>query len=167
MTHIFLLIGISTLLACSKVDKVSYEHIPSSAFYQSFNYRDIALSPYKKGDVLLVLDLKQATFSESIIWLGVYTQKPNQTLHIIHVTLHDEHQNINRSLNNSITLNQPVQDTSLFKASVRLLNVSNDRLKAAEQGTLTVTVQYLLDGKPEKVEFIITQRTESMYVFST
>ncbi|MFJ5539867.1 hypothetical protein [Vreelandella titanicae] len=153
---------------CETAEIARFEHQPSDAFYENMNFDIPALDEFKDNGILFTISVKQATYEDYYVWLGLYAASSRSTpIKIIYARLIGNEWQKDHFINKEIDLTERSRDGELLTDEV-LVEVNGDFFNLFKNSpNITIEVVYSIDGKEKTMQFFIERRIENHTVYPT
>ncbi|MCL7930671.1 hypothetical protein [Halomonas llamarensis] len=150
---------------CEAAEIARFYHHPSDAFYENMNFDAPALDEFKDNGVLFVVSVKQATYEDYYVWLGLYATASQSTpIKIIHATLIGNEWQKDYFINKQIIFKERSRDGRLLTDEI-LVEVGGDFFNLFKKSqNITMEVAYSIDGQEKKKQLVIERRIEKHYI---
>ncbi|MBH8581993.1 hypothetical protein [Bisbaumannia pacifica] len=158
----------SSLISGCETGEISrFEHPPSESFYEEMNYYSPELDEYKDQGVLFVISIKQLTYNEFSIWLGLYAADlPNLAMQINRIRITGDEWEESHQINREIEFSE-AGDTALLTDAVRI-GVSGDSFTLLKNSpSIIIEVVYSTGTEDREMRFLIERRVEKHIAFPT
>ena len=153
---------------CETAEIARFYHQPSDIFYENMNFDIPALDKFKDNRILFTISVKQATYENYYVWLGLYATSSRSTpIKIIHATLIGNEWKKDYFINTEIDLTERSGDEELLTGEA-LIEVNGDFFNLFKNSpNITLEVAYSIDGEEKTMQFFIERRIEKYTVYPT